>query len=377
MSLHQVQAPYDFKGIKNDFKHCQVSLPSPDFEPTSRSPVPVAFYLGKSNHCIASSASLSSSEDNESCSSDYYSTVDADTHFGDWFDSASILRPCLSQLINSARESPSSNLDQPVKQIPELEESFTSTLVDYMCDSKGIVAASTSQSGSGIASSASVPRSGKTIPPSPPMSPLLFAHPMSKFIENIDFDLEDNTRATIRVGNSYTTLNNINNANCNANSIWSPQPFYRLTAKAPLDNTTIPINLDPVSPLLLAAAVTDSSESLVGLERRAVEELNLELHPYICDKFHQRPLLADPEMPFIPSDPVFPNVDELFEEYYQHLIPGTVEYVYHKQRLLRNRFKLKQLSQSMNQHEDERRRLISLARLNGLENHSRSRVKLY
>lgn len=133
--------------------------------------------------------------------------------------------------------------------------------------------------------------------------------------------------------------------------------------RVPSDNGLIPINLEPVSPLLLAAAVTESSESLVSLQQKAVSELQLEEHETITDKFHQRPLLADPDKPFIPCSPVFPDIDELFREYYPELMKNSLDYEHHKGRLMRNRVKLRRLSKSITDYEEERRRKISLNKL--------------
>lgn len=151
---------------------------------------------------------------------------------------------------------------------------------------------------------------------------------------------------------------------------------YVPIAQAPRDNSLIEINLDPVSPLMLAATVADSSESLAGLEQQAIAELHLEDHHYIVDRFHQRPLLDDPEKPFIPASPVFPDIDQMFRETYPELDPNSEEYQYHKERLLRNRFKLRRLSQTFNDREELRRQRISLAKLHGFD-HPRTKVKLF
>jgi hypothetical protein len=151
---------------------------------------------------------------------------------------------------------------------------------------------------------------------------------------------------------------------------------YVPIAQAPRDNSLIEINLDPVSPLILAATVADSSESLAGLEQQAIAELHLENHDYVVDRFHQRPLLDDPEKPFIPSSPVFPDIDHLFHESYPELDPHSEEYQYHKERLLRNRFKLRRLSQTLNSREELRRQRISLAKLHGFDQ-PRTKVKLF
>lgn len=144
--------------------------------------------------------------------------------------------------------------------------------------------------------------------------------------------------------------------------------------QAPSDNGLIPINLEPVSPLLLAAAVTESSESLVCLQEKAMAELQLEDDETITDKFHQRPLLADPDKPFIPSSPVFPDIDELFREYYPDLLRNSLDYEHHKSRLLRNRIKLRRLNKSITDYEEERRRKLSL---NKLHSHQSSRAHVH
>jgi hypothetical protein len=365
-----------------------------------RSKESVSFYLGCSVKPLASSQCSNDDMEVEIDPPDYYATVDADDHHY-WPESTTatthnMVRPCLSRMTTSSSSSTLRSQRRGPMRLGS-QESSVSTLVevidkagsdfakikplslDFEMHSDSAVSQHTTSppespqsqdSSMGPKHSlASLPRkipSGirtplESMPPSPPVSPPIFAHPMSKFVEDLD-DFDDNYR--------YQPI-----------SIWSTPgvdspSWYCVQPADPTDNGLIPINLDPVSPLILAAAITDSSDSLVGLEQRALQELNLEEHPFICDKFHQRPLLADPEKPFIASSPVFPNIDELFGEHYPELIPGSVEYIHHKNRLLRNRVKLRRLSRSMNDQEEQRRQRISLARLHG-EAHPRSKVKLY
>ncbi|CAN6674461.1 hypothetical protein TRVA0_054S00298 [Trichomonascus vanleenenianus] len=75
---------------------------------------------------------------------------------------------------------------------------------------------------------------------------------------------------------------------------------------------------------------------------------------YIHDKFHQRPLLADTEKPFIPCEPVFESVDEMLRKCYPGLSPE--QHAYHRQRLISNRHKLLELRQHVESQYAQRRR---------------------
>jgi hypothetical protein len=67
----------------------------------------------------------------------------------------------------------------------------------------------------------------------------------------------------------------------------------------------------------------------------------------IHDKFNHKPILStDFDNPFIPCTPVFKNIDDLLSTHYPHL--SQQEYIYHKQRLQRNRSKLFQLRELLN-----------------------------
>uniref|UniRef100_A0A060TBP2 ARAD1D33550p n=1 Tax=Blastobotrys adeninivorans TaxID=409370 RepID=A0A060TBP2_BLAAD len=66
----------------------------------------------------------------------------------------------------------------------------------------------------------------------------------------------------------------------------------------------------------------------------------------VQDKFHMsRPILADPDKPFVPATPVFDSVDELLSNCYPDL--AGEEYQYHRQRLEHNRAKLALLRQQV------------------------------
>lgn len=187
--------------------------------------------------------------------------------------------------------------------------------------------------------------------------------------------------------------------------------YSRITPRGPTGNTLIPINLDPVSPMLLATDILDndldaedldcallsdddeqhprvsessrhqeqppaqvfdlddrtdeftvSPEFLVGYEQDIISQLNLEEDLRIVDKFRTRPLLADGNRPFIPCSPVFATVDELLRVQYSDVLrKGSREYLWHLGRLERNREKLKALSLCIEGYEQARQqRLLSM-----------------
>lgn len=71
----------------------------------------------------------------------------------------------------------------------------------------------------------------------------------------------------------------------------------------------------------------------------------------VQDKFHMsRPILADPDKPFVPATPVFDSVDELLSSCYPDLAGD--EYQYHRQRLQHNRAKLALLRQQVDDKYD-------------------------
>lgn len=141
--------------------------------------------------------------------------------------------------------------------------------------------------------------------------------------------------------------------------------------QAPLSNKLIRINLDPPSPLLLAGDFDDDfdddDELCLDDEDYYYEDdddedeedmlpfsLALEEDPLVVDRFHPRPLLADPEEPFIAATPVYPTVEALLASSYPSLNPASTEYASHLHRLRRNRMKLEILRE---QAEREKRQL--------------------
>jgi hypothetical protein len=122
--------------------------------------------------------------------------------------------------------------------------------------------------------------------------------------------------------------------------------------------------------MTLAAGLDDSV-----IPDLALSDLQLEEHPYIVDKFYDRPLLHDPEVPFVRASPVFANIDEMFAAHYPQLERNSVEYIYHKNRLLRNRVKLRRLSQELDREQAARLSRISLARLRRKNSCDRPRVR--
>lgn len=193
-----------------------------------------------------------------------------------------------------------------------------------------------------------------SLPPSPPVSPVL---------EKPKFPLNPSTLLETHNSKQSMTM--------------TPQP-------AP-SNDLIDINLDPVSPFYLTSDgyaddedVDDfylddedyydqdsdededyqspvSPEYLVGHELEIISHLNLEDHPVVVDKFRPRPLLADPERPFIPSSPVYESVHDLLMSCYPFLTRGSTEYNRHMGRLQRNRDKLRSLSESIECYDQKRR----------------------
>lgn len=226
--------------------------------------------------------------------------------------------------------------------------------------------------GSGTHSAAASTRGMRSLPPSPPASP-----PVSP-------------------GSSFTPL--------------FRDRQERIEPRAPRDHGLIPINLEPVSPMTLAAAVstdgyefddadddeddgldddrldhhlnggpysiTAGGEPDFDVPAYALDDGNLVLeeHPHVVDRFYDRPLLHDPDVPFVKASPVFDSVDDLFAAHYPELRPGSVEYAYHKGRLLRNRAKLRRLAEKLRREHSARRSRISLARLHRKNSHDRPRV---
>lgn len=181
----------------------------------------------------------------------------------------------------------------------------------------------------------------------------------------------------------------------------------KITPQTPCENKLIPINLEPVSPISLANDIKDSDidcldldcaiydeynhdsrcngassnsclqasfdtqlpdeitvspEFLVGYEQDIISQLNLEEDDRIIDKFRIRPLLADGNRPFIPCSPVYASVEELFAKLYPDLVPGTRQYIWHLNRLERNRTKLRDLSQCIDRYDQVRRKRLSQSR---------------
>lgn len=115
-------------------------------------------------------------------------------------------------------------------------------------------------------------------------------------------------------------------------------------------NNLIDINLDPPSPLLLSTCAS----SVAALEEAELDlpfSLALEDDPVIVDKFQPPPLLADPEAPesFIATTPVHESVEDLLRTDYPHLVPNSVQYAWHLQRLRRNRAKLALIRETLDQ----------------------------
>lgn len=191
---------------------------------------------------------------------------------------------------------------------------------------------------------------------------------------------------------------------CFENSI---QSNFKMTPRSPSENKLIPINLDPVPPMLLTAEsdysdiedydldcaiydddddddqyqdselnlqtnvldqysdeMTISPEFLVGYEQDIISQLNLEEDQHIVDSFRPRPLLADGNRPFIPCSPVYNTVEELFAARYPELKQGSRLYMWHLKRLERNRLKLRDLSQCIDRYDQARQKRLS-------ESHSR------
>lgn len=189
----------------------------------------------------------------------------------------------------------------------------------------------------------------------------------------------------------------------------SLEQHIKVTPQTPSENKLIPINLEPVSPMSLAKDIKDSDiecfdldcaiyddendnhdsgsngalgnscmeasfgtqqpgeitvspEFLVGYEQDIISQLNLEEDDRIIDTFRIRPLLADGNRPFIPCSPVYPTVEELFGKKYPDLVPGTRQYIWHLNRLERNRTKLRDLSQCIDRYDQVRRKRLSESR---------------
>lgn len=183
----------------------------------------------------------------------------------------------------------------------------------------------------------------------------------------------------------------------------------KIKPQTPTEHKLIPINLDPVSPMLLATlgneltkdseidkeyldcAILDdgtddentsdghsqrqlkrvfdeydgdeeyivSPEFLVGYEQDIISQLNLEEDNRIVDRFRTKPLLADGNRPFIPSQPVYSTVEELLAKCYPELDKNGREYVHHLKRLERNREKLRALSQCIDNYDQVRQKRLS------------------
>ncbi|KAA8916441.1 hypothetical protein TRICI_001436 [Trichomonascus ciferrii] len=139
----------------------------------------------------------------------------------------------------------------------------------------------------------------------------------------------------------------------------------------------IEINLDPPSPLLLGQSSSSSDLSLstnnsAGSCEDYYRMANIIPDPWIQDQFHDtRPILADPERPFIPASPIFESVDELLKTNYPDLLNDPQLYEFHKRRLLTNRHKLTTLRKTIYSQYDRRLSMSSYK-----PNNPRSKLKL-
>jgi hypothetical protein len=154
----------------------------------------------------------------------------------------------------------------------------------------------------------------------------------------------------------------------NASSLYS-------TDSCSTKSDLIEINLDPPSPLLLGQSSSSSDLSLStdnGGYEDCYRMANIIPDPWIQDQFHDtRPILADPERPFIPASPIFESVDELLKTNYPDLLNDPQLYEFHKRRLLTNRHKLTSLRKSIYSQYDRRLSMSSYK-----PNHPRSKLKL-
>lgn len=135
----------------------------------------------------------------------------------------------------------------------------------------------------------------------------------------------------------------------------------------------IEINLDPPSPLLLGQS--SSSDLSIATDSSCEDYYrmaNIIPDPWIQDQFHDtRPILADPERPFIPASPIFESVDELLNTNYPDLLNDPQLYEFHKRRLLTNRHKLTTLRKTIYSQYDRR-----LSTSTYKPNQPRSKLKL-
>lgn len=268
----------------------------------------VSFFLGYSKHPINSSNSCSSTDIESDTDCDCYSKADADGY---------------SKPIN----------------IKASRTYHSAALITPPSDPASLVNAS-SDSIESIANFAKA----HALPPSPPVSPVIAKQtlPISPYslLRSAYFEIPI-----------------------------SPRP-------AP-NNDLIACNLGPISPFQLSCDsfaddedIDDfdleddeeyeepsvSPEFLVGHESEIISHLNLEEDPVVVDKFHPQTLLADPERPFIPSSPVYDSVHELLITCYPHIEEGSQTYFYHLGRLMRNRDKLRALSDSMECYDQQVRK---------------------
>lgn len=154
----------------------------------------------------------------------------------------------------------------------------------------------------------------------------------------------------IHVLSAVEDLNDIDHTGKNTGTISSYCDQINPSSSSP---DLIEINLDPPSPLTLDESTSSVSSVSTTMSSSLNEEwyckmANIIPDPWVHDQFHDtRPILADPDRPFIPTSPLFKSVDDLLSAKYPDLLNDPNLYAFHKRRLLTNRQKLIQLKQTM------------------------------
>lgn len=367
---------------------------------------PVDFFLGKSNKRLGCNynSSSHSTDTEDSSSSEYFSSSSSYTNSTEEpYANISLITPpgyqtCFGQLMSSAK-TPANKFNYSFEEISSLTK---------QCSEKGL-------------------------PPSPPQSVYEDKNPSTT---------SKHTKSKPANKLSSSSANNSLENNHNANTVLLPstvlfqnkhvmQHEFKISPLNPKEHKLIPINLEPVSPLLLAAedgddefedddsdcdnftleeedevdAINDqflevqegnlaqsyqnnnvcinngedyetvSPEFLVGYEQEIISHLNLEEDVNVVDKFRMRPLLADGNRPYIPCSPVFSTVEELLQVSYPEIQPGSSEYNQHLNRLKRNRTKLRRLSDCIDMYDRVRRKRIYENSVNSRESKEDKRFR--
>lgn len=239
--------------------------------------------------------------------------------------------------------------------------------------------------------------SERSLPPTPPRQ--FYSQSSNNSVDPAGSTSTINSDATLSSSPSDSVASPSSVLGCFEDSI---QSNFKMTPRSPSENKLIPINLDPVPPMMLTTEsdysdiedfdldcaiyeeedddqelnsqtnildqysdeMSISPEFLVGYEQDIISQLNLEEDQHIVDSFRPRPLLADGNRPFIPCSPVYNTVEELLAARYPELKQGSRMYMWHLKRLERNRLKLRDLSQCIDRYDQARQKRLS-------ESHSR------